>query len=85
MTDVYATLATEVRHARANARIAAEIKIKAMDPKWWLPRIYRKDGAIPRRSLKSPGKEGAPLGLTLEMVRQLIDATGREDEERNAR
>ena len=28
MTDVYATFATEVRHARANARIAAEIKIR---------------------------------------------------------
>jgi hypothetical protein len=85
MTDVYATLATEVRHARANARIAAEIKTKAMDPKWWLPRMYRQDWGDSPTQLEVTGKEGAPLGLTLEMVRQLIDATDREDEERNAR
>lgn len=39
----YATFATAVRLARASARVDAEIKIKAMDPRWWLPRMYRQD------------------------------------------
>ena len=81
MTDVYATLATEVRHARANARIVAEIKTKAMDPKWWLPRMYRQDWGDSPTQLEVAGKESAPLGVTLEMVRQVLDATDKEDDQ----
>jgi hypothetical protein len=41
----YAQFAQDVRHARANARVSAEINVKMMDPKWWVARMYRQDWA----------------------------------------
>jgi hypothetical protein len=41
--EAYAKFAKDVRLARANARVAAEINVKTMDSKWWMARMYRKD------------------------------------------
>jgi hypothetical protein len=77
----FATFATSIRLAKANARVAAEIKIKTINPKWWLSRMYRADWSeSPKQQLEVTGKGGAPVGLTLEMVRQFLDATDKEDE-----
>jgi hypothetical protein len=34
-----------------------------------------------KQQVEVTGKESAPLGLTLEMVRQVLDATDKEDDQ----
>jgi hypothetical protein len=59
----YATFATAIRHAKATARISAEVTVKKSDPKWWLARMYRDRPGEPgwTGTLEVTGKEGAPL------------------------
>ena len=61
----YATFATAIRHAKATARISAEVTVKKTDPKWWLARMYRDRPGEPgwTGTLEVTGKEGAPLTL----------------------
>ena len=61
----HATFATAIRHAKATARISAEVTVKKSDPKWWLARMYRDRPGEPgwTETLKLTGKESAPLTL----------------------
>ena len=81
----FADFADSVRLARANARVAAEITVRKADPKFWLTYKHRDKPDDPGWSqsptqLEVTGKEGAPVGLTLEMVRQFLDATEPKEE-----
>jgi hypothetical protein len=81
----YAKFANAIRLADATARVDAEIKVKASDPYKYLKHKHRDKPDEPGWSdtptqLEVTGKEGAPLGLTLEMVRQFLDATDPEEE-----
>jgi hypothetical protein len=83
--EKFAKFAKAVRHAKARARISAEVTVKKADPKWWLARMYRDKRGVPGWSdsptqLEVTGKESAPLGLTLEMVRQFLEATEEKEE-----
>jgi transposase len=83
----YVQFVNAIRLAHAEARAAAEVTVKKTDVKWWLSRMHRDKPGAPgwsdKQQVEVTGKEDAPLGRTLEMVRQFIDATDREDEKRN--
>jgi hypothetical protein len=81
----YAKFANAIRLADANARISAEIAVKAAHPLIYLKYKHRDKDGEPGWSerptqLEVTGKEGAPLGVTLEMIRAFLDATNPENE-----
>src|ERR1700722_6201119 len=84
----FADFADSVRLARATARVGAEITVRKADPKFWLTHKHRDKSDDPGWSqsptqLEVTGKEGARLGLTLEVVRQFLDATEPKDGNEN--
>jgi len=68
----HATFATAIRHAKATARISAEVTVKKSDPKWWLARMYRDRPGEPgwTATLEVAGKESESAPLTLVETRQ---------------
>jgi hypothetical protein len=72
-TTKYANFANGVRHAAANARVAAEVQVKTTDPKWWLHRKYPEDWAATQDGEQRFNVDvGVGVRISIETARALL-------------